>query len=111
LIKSKSPSRRKVERGRVLRPEMQVLGDVALVSRENVVKPPPTEFTHELSRAQPFYFKRGREMPDGEFAAGTRVVLKERIGASDCRVIDEQGLHVITPCKGLRPLAAHSSKK
>jgi len=67
------------------------------VPDENIIRPAPNRFTHELARAQPFYFDESRRggAPDGEFPAGTRVVLLVHDdGDSFCRVADGRGLYV-----------------
>jgi len=92
------------EKGRILRPETRVLSDAALVPAQNLVKPPPNQFTHEVHRRQPYYYSDDRERPDGEFAEGVRVVLMFHDGGKYCRVVDEQGLYVTTEYAGLRPL-------
>ena len=88
--------------GRILRPETKVLSDAALVPTQNLVKPPPNQFTHEVRRQQPYYYSDDRERPDGEFVEGVRVVLMSHDGGKYCRVVDEQGLHVSTEYEGLR---------
>jgi hypothetical protein len=90
--------------GRILRPETKVLSDAALVPAQNLVKPAPTQFTHEVQRRQPYYYSDDRERPDGEFAVGVRVVLMSHDGGKYCRVVDEQGLYVSTEYQGLRSL-------
>ena len=95
--------------GRMLRPKTTVLKRSALVPAEHLIKPPPTQFTHELTRSQPYYFARGSGQPDGKFAAGTRVALLEDDGEY-CRVADAQGLCVETACRGLRALDVKKTK-
>jgi hypothetical protein len=90
--------------GRMLRPKAVVLGDAALVPSHSRVKPPPNQFTHVVTRQQPFFFDDREGAPDGELAAGARVVLMVFDGGSTCRVIDEQGLYVQTAYEGLRRL-------
>jgi hypothetical protein len=87
------------------RPKAIVLPSSASVPRENLIVPPPSQFTHELTRDQPFYFtgpQQGRA-PDGQLAAGTRVVLLEHEG-SYCRVADGRGLCVEIECDSLKKL-------
>jgi hypothetical protein len=96
--------------GRVLRPKATVLKPSALIPADNLIKPPPTRFTHELIQSQPYYYKRGSSEPDGTFAAGTRVLLLEHDGGEYCRVADAQGLCVETACLGLRPLDVRKTK-
>jgi hypothetical protein len=89
-----------------VRPPATVLPDGALVPPANLITPPPNHFTHELVRSEPFHYAatwaKGAP-PDGELAAGTRVVLLRRDGAA-CRVADLSGLHVGVACDALRPL-------
>ena len=89
----------------VLRPEFVVLGDETLVPASNVVRPPPTGFTHELVVDEPYHLDgpgRATE-PDGVIPAGTRVTL---IGQGDdrCRVVDGGGLAVEVRRASLREL-------
>jgi hypothetical protein len=94
----------------MLRPKATVLKRSALIPAEHLVKPPPTRFTHELIRSQPYYYMRGSGEPDGKFAAGTRVVLLEQGHDEYCRVVDAQGLCVETACRGLRALDVKKTK-
>jgi hypothetical protein len=94
----------------MLRPKATVLERSALVPTEHLIKPPPTRFTHELTRSQPYYYARGSGEPDGKFAAGTRVVLLEHDGGEYCRVADAQGLCVETAYRGLRALDVKKTK-
>jgi hypothetical protein len=89
-----------------VRPPAVVLPESAAIPDANLIVPPPNRFTHELTRAQPFYFTSARqaEAPDGEFPAGTKVVLMVDEGGGGCRVADGQGLYVETECGGLRAL-------
>lgn len=89
------------------RPDAVVLPDSALVPDENIIRPAPNRFTHELSRAGPFHFDGSRRggPPDGELPAGTRVVLLVHDeGDSHCRVADARGLYVEVEYKSLKPL-------
>ncbi len=88
----------------MLRPTPVILRDAALVPKHRLVKPAPNQFTHELSRAQPYYYAGARGSPDGKFRAGTRVVLMVYDGGQYCRVIDARGLYVETAYSGLRHL-------
>jgi hypothetical protein len=90
----------------VLRPKAAVLPENALVPRERLIKPAPNQFTHEITRTQPYYYERAARTPDGEFAPGTRVVLMVYDGGRNCRVVDAQGLYVETIFEGLRSLKA-----
>jgi hypothetical protein len=90
----------------VVRPEASVLPESSLVPEGSLISPAPTQFTHELTRAQPFYFKGARKgaRPDGELPAGTKVVLMSHDGGARCRVVDGRGLYVETESEGLREL-------
>lgn len=86
----------KKSRGSFLRPSAVVLSEHAIVPDKNLISPAPNQFTHELTRRQPFYFTGARQAaaPDGQFPAGTKVVLLVYDGGSYCRVADGQGLYV-----------------
>lgn len=94
------------KRPQMLRPKAVVLKEAALVPAQNLLVPPPNQFTHELSAKQAFYFAVGEvpTQPDGEWEAGTPVVLLWYDGGEYCRVADAQGLYVETAYAGLRPL-------
>jgi len=49
----RSPRKKPVLPGRMLRPKVVVLEDEALVPRKNVIKPPPNRFTRKVKRSQP----------------------------------------------------------
>ena len=88
------------------RPEAEVLAEKALVPGQNLIAPAPNQFTHEVARAQPYYFTGAQpEMtPDGEFLAGTKVVLLLHDGGVYCRVADGRGLYVETEYDSLKKL-------
>jgi hypothetical protein len=88
------------------RPEAVVLPDTALVPANNRVLPAPNQFTHQVTKAQPFYFSyQGPETPpNGEFKPGTKVALLVREPGEMCRVVDGRGLYVQTDCDGLARL-------
>jgi hypothetical protein len=90
---------------RMQRPDQSVLSDEALVPAESLVLPPPTHFTHELTKEQSFRYIGAEKTsaPDGRLLPGTKVVLVHEAGDS-CDVIDERGLHVTTTSAGLRRL-------
>jgi len=91
--------------GRMLRPEAVVVEDSALVPRGALVRPPPNQFTHVVSKRQPFYYgARASAHADGEFPKGTRLVLMVYRGGKTCRVVDRQGLYVLTAFEGLSRL-------
>ena len=80
-----------------VRPDAVVLPESAVVPDKNIIRPAPNQFTHELARAQPFYFDESRRggPPDGELPEGTRVVLLVHDeGAPFCHVVDGRGLYV-----------------
>ena len=89
-----------------VRPQAAVLAEKALVPGQNLIAPAPNQFTHEVARAQPYYFTGARpEMtPDGEFSADTKVVLLHYDGGVYCRVADGRGLYVETEYDSLRKL-------
>jgi hypothetical protein len=91
----------------VLRPEFVVLGEGALVPEANVVRPPPTRFTHELMVDEPYYLDRPDRAAeaDGVMRAGTRVALLEQ-SDDRCRVVDGSGLSVDVRRASLRELPA-----
>jgi len=89
-----------------LRPEAVILGEDALIPDRNLIVPPPNQFTHEVTRATPYFYDR--EQPDvppvGQFAEGTLVVLLVFNGGSHCRVADRHGLYVETEYDSLKRL-------
>jgi len=89
-----------------LRPEAVVLNESALVPERNLLSPAPNQFTHELARAQPYYYTTAQQgaPPDGVFQAGTKVVLLVYDGGNQCRVADGRGLYVETAYEGLTKL-------
>jgi hypothetical protein len=93
-----------VKTGTVLRPKAVVLTNTALVPQGRLIKPPPNQFTHQLLRAQPYYYERPGAAAAGEFGSGTRLVLMVYDGGQYCRVVDSQGLYVQTAYSGLRRL-------
>lgn len=91
-----------------IRPEAVVLPERAIVPDKNIIAPAPNQFTHELTRPQPFYFAeagQGRP-PDGELPEGARVVLLVHDGGSYCRVADGRGLYVELEFDALKRLPA-----
>ena len=89
-----------------LRPEATVLPEGAVVPERNLIRPAPNQFTHAVKRSQPYYYgdPQPGTLPDGHFAAGTKVVLLVDDGGPNCRVADGQGLYVAIECAGLRRL-------
>jgi hypothetical protein len=95
----------------VLRPEIVVLGDEALIPAGNVVRPPPTRLTHELVVDEPYHLDRPDRSPDpdGVMRAGTRVALLHQ-GRDHCRVVDGRGLSVEVRRASLRELPGRPSR-
>jgi hypothetical protein len=89
-----------------VRPEAEVLAEKALVPGQNLIAPAPNQFTHEVARAQPYYFTGAQPgmAPDGEFSEGTLVVLLLHDGGVYCRVADGRGLYVETEYDSLKKL-------
>ena len=81
--------------GTMLRPEVSVLSEDAVVPERNVIRPPPNRFTHRLLVDEPYRFDlpAGADEPDGVLPAGTPVVLLVE-GPDRCRVVDGRGLYV-----------------
>ena len=78
-----------------IRPEAEIFDESALVPAANLITPPPNQFTHQLRRAQPFYFNSPDHKPsDGQLSKGTNVVLLVYDGGKYCRVADGRGLYV-----------------
>jgi len=89
-----------------LRPQAIVLPDNAEVPVKNQISPPPNQFTHELTRPQPFYFSGPQPAmpPDGELPVGTQVVLLVHDEGRYCWVADGRGLYVAIEYDSLRKL-------
>lgn len=92
--------------GRFLRPEARVLPDEALIPIKNLISPAPNQFTHELTRAQPFYYAGAQAgtAPDGVLPANTKVTLLVHDGGAYCWVVDSRGLYVEIEHNSLRKL-------
>jgi len=90
----------------IIRPKAVVLSDSALIPDDNLIVPPPNQFTHEVKRAQPYYYAGAQQgsPPDGEFAEGTNVVLLVYDGGQYCRVADGQGIYAEIKHDSLRRL-------
>lgn len=89
----------------VLRPEFAVLGEEAVIPRDNVVRPPPNRFGHVLADDRPYWFAPAGQAgaPDGTLIAGTAVaVLRDE--EDRCRVVTGSGLYVAVERAGLREL-------
>ena len=87
---------------RMIRPKAVVLPDSALLSNA---------FSHEVVAAQACFRARptartASPRATGVLAAGTRVLLLERLDGPMCRVADDSGKPVYTAFAGLRLLAA-----
>jgi hypothetical protein len=89
----------------IIRPEAHVLPESSLVPAQNLISPPPNQFTHELTRQLPFFYNTARQSPepDGHLPAGTKVVLVVDDG-EHCRVVDGPGLYVEVERAGLKQL-------
>jgi hypothetical protein len=78
------------------RPPARVLPESAIVPSKNLIVPAPNQFTHTVTRTQPFFYGAAQdaEAPDGELPAGTEVVLLVYDAGQYCRVADGRGLYV-----------------
>jgi hypothetical protein len=94
------------EAGVMLRPEAVVLPDDAVVPDENVIRPAPNRFTHELFVDEPYRFDRSDAAgePDGVLPAGTPVVVLVE-GTDRSRVVDGRGLYIDVRRASLRKLS------
>jgi hypothetical protein len=90
----------------IIRPEPVVLPDTSAIPARNRILPAPNQFTHEVTRRQPFYFSSAQQgtAPNGEFPAGAKVTLLLHEGGSSCRVVNEEGLYVEIEHDALRKL-------
>jgi hypothetical protein len=88
------------------RTETTVLPDSSLVPSDCLIVPVPNQFTHEVTRPQPFFASHGTPSgpPQGDFAAATKVALLVYDGGEMCRVVDGNGHYVDTRFDGLRKL-------
>jgi hypothetical protein len=88
------------------RPTAVVLPETAQIQSGNLISPAPNQFTHQLTRSQPFYFTNAQQAgsPDGRFRAGTKVVLLVYDGGTYCRVADRRGLYVELEYDSLKKL-------
>lgn len=79
-----------------IQPEMVVVSENMLVPARNFIMPRPNQFTHEITWLQQYYYTGAQQAtpPDGQFQAGTKVVLLLYDGGNYCRVVDERGLYV-----------------
>jgi hypothetical protein len=90
-----------------VRPDAVVLSETAIVPEKNPISPPPNQFTHELTRSQPFYFTGAQQKTpsEGQFPAGTKVVLLRYDHGRYCRVADGRGLYVEIEYESLKKLS------
>ena len=90
-----------------LRPRFEIMGEESLVPDENLVRPAPDRFTHELVRTEPYFYglpgPGGDVPPDGRLPAGAHVVVLTDRG-DWCRVVDGRGLAVEVARDSLREL-------
>ena len=90
---------------KIIRPKAAVLPESALVPEQNMVQPPPKQFTHEVVVEQPYYYVGPQHStPQGNFPAGTKVAMLAHESGPLCRVADGRGLSVFTAFDGLRVL-------
>jgi hypothetical protein len=91
-----------------IRPEAKVLPKESLVPAENLITPPPNQFTHETVARTPFsYAGTHRAAPgDGSLAEGTKVVLLRSDDDGRAGVVDGSGLYVLVAASSLRPLVS-----
>ncbi len=86
----------------VLRPTAEVLAADALVPSANVLQPPPDQFSHVLTRDEPYRFGSDpTASPDGELQRGAPVLVVANDGLH-ARVIDKRGLYVQVRSESLR---------
>ncbi len=90
--------------GEVSRPKAEVLAASAVIPPNNLIEPAPNQFTHEITRLEPYYYTEGEEerTPDGTFERGTPVVLLHDKGSGRCHVADGRGLYVVVTRTALR---------
>jgi len=90
----------------IIRPEATVLDENTIVPDQNLILPPPNQFTHEIAQTSPFFFTNFQQgtPANGEFLAGKKVVLLVYDGGDYCRVADGQGLYVETEYGSLKKL-------
>jgi len=105
-LSDEGPATNEGDSGVVLRPEMVILGDEALIPSSNLVQPPPNHFTHVLDVDEPYRYDRPErsDEPDGVLRAGTQVTLLVQ-GDDYCRVVDAAGLYVEVRRASVRKLS------
>lgn len=89
-----------------IRPKAEILPEGSLIPDENMISPPPNQFTHQLTDSQPFYYTGAMQASpsDGEFPKGTKVVLLRYDGGSYCRVADDRGVYAEIEYESLEKL-------
>jgi hypothetical protein len=94
----------------MVRPSVSVLPESALVPEQNLLKPPPNQFSHVVTVDQPYYFQPpGPEIQAGGlFLAGTQVLLIARTDGPMCHVADGRGIYVLTLYEGIRRITDQS---
>jgi hypothetical protein len=94
------------ERKGFIRPKAEVLDDKAVIPPENLITPPPNQFTHQAAKSMSFFYDRWQKDkdPDGQFPAGTQLVLLVYDNGDYCRVVNDQGLYVEVEYKDLKKL-------
>jgi len=90
----------------IIRPEAVVLDENAIIPSKNLISPAPNQFTHKLTRTQPYYYTGARQQksPEGELPAGREIVLLVYEGGRYCRVADGRGLYVEIEYDALKKL-------
>jgi hypothetical protein len=90
-----------------VRPKAEVLDDEALIPAKNLITPPPNQFTHEAIGPVPFFYDHWQKdkNSDGQFPAGTPLLLLVYTDRDYCRVADSRGLYVEVEYKGLKKLS------
>lgn len=86
-----------------LRPEFEILDESSLIPDENLIRPAPTAFTHEVVGDTPFSYRDGGGTV-GSLAPGAKVVLLREDDGGRCWVVDGRGLYVSVDGGTLRPL-------
>lgn len=73
---------------------------------ENIIQPPPNQFTHQLTQDEPYYFigPQQKSPANGTFARGTKVVLMVDDGGNYSWVVDGKGIYALTACHSLKRL-------
>lgn len=81
----------------------KVVAAAAVVPERNLIRPPPTHFTHLLTREQAYYFaERPGKRADGRWPAGELLLLISDKGSRYWRVADHRGIHAATARQGLK---------